>query len=523
MQMPNPNLGASLEDSRSVGALQERIDRIENGLPPISLGGGLTIDLSLPKLMELYRVPRLSVAVVDNFEIDWAKGYGVAEAGAATPVTTRTLFQAGSVSKPVAAAGALSLVEEGKLSLDGDVNEKLTSWKVPDNQYTKDEKVTLRRILSHSAGLTVHFYPGHAAGDPLPSLVQVLNGEPPANTKPVHVDVVPGSEWRYSGGGYLVAQQLMIDVTGKSFPQLMRESVFEKIGMDDSTFEQPLPDSRAGQAASGTYWNGQVVPGKWHVYPEMAAAGLWSTPSDLARFAIEIASSTRGKSNRLLSSSMTREMLTPQMEHLGEFALGDKQHPDRMGLGFFLGDESRPDLFGHIGDDEGFQAMLLMYAGTGQGAVIMANSQIGILLGDLTIESIAQEYGWKNHIPPNRPRLGPAAALTAVAQALGTQAAVRKYWDLKRANSPRYAPDENTLLVFGYSLLAANKIQDAIEALTLEVQEYPDYWSGYDVLADMYMLTGDKQPALQNLEKAIELNPDNQGAIEKLNNWKARE
>lgn len=393
-------------------------DKLEFDRPGTCPGCGMTLvekastesgengsaqQLTVEKLMGIYNVPGLSIAIIDKFEIASTRVYGVTEAGGTTLVTPRTLFQAGSVSKPVAAAAALFLVEQGKLSLDEDVNRKLKTWKLPENQFTKEQKVTLRRIMSHSAGLTVHGFPGYAAGQPLPTLPQVLNGEEPSNTAPVRVDSVPGSRWRYSGGGVLIEQQLMIDLTGESFPQIMREIVFDKIGMSDSTYEQPLPPSRVGSAASGTDANGKTVVGKWHVYPEMAAAGLWTTPSDLAKFAIEIALSKQGKSNRVLTQEMVREMLKPQMPRVEEIALGDEQHRDRMGLGFFLGDETRPDLFGHIGDDEGFQAMLIMFADSGQGIAVMANSQHGIMLGDFLSEEIAKEYRWKGFVPSNRP------------------------------------------------------------------------------------------------------------------------
>lgn len=363
--------------------------------------------LNVQKLMEAYKVPGLSFAIIDDFKIVSAQGLGVTEAGGTTPVTARTLFQAGSISKPVATMGALSLIEQGRLSLDDDVNRKLKSWKVPDNLVTKDQKVTLRRIMSHSAGLTVHGFPGYAVDQPQPTLVQILNGTKPANTAPVRVDFLPGSRWRYSGGGVLIEQQLMIDVTGKPFPQIMRETVFDKIGMEDSTYEQPLPPARADKAASGTYANGKSVVGKWHVYPEMAAGGLWTTPSDLAKLAIDVGLSKRGKSNRVLSQSTAAEMLKAQMPRVEEIALGNEQHRDRMGLGFFLGDETRPDLFGHIGDDEGFQAMMMMFADSGKGAVVMANSQYGIMLGDFLFEQIAKEYSWKGFVASDRPHAHP--------------------------------------------------------------------------------------------------------------------
>jgi CubicO group peptidase (beta-lactamase class C family) len=182
--------------------------------------------------------------------------------------------------------------------------------------------------------------------------------------------------------------------TGQPFPRIVKEAVFDKLGLKESTYEQPLPAERAPSAATGTYKNGCSVPGKWHVYPEMAAAGLWTTPSDLATIAIEIALSRQGKANHVLSEATVQEMLRPQVERVGEIALGDRNHVDRMGLGFFLGDSAQPDLFGHIGDDEGFEAILMMYGNSGRGVAIMANSPYGIRVGNYLIHNIATEYGW---------------------------------------------------------------------------------------------------------------------------------
>jgi CubicO group peptidase (beta-lactamase class C family) len=370
---------ATVQRAAPSAELAARIQRVENNLS-IPLGQNQQpLRLNLQKLMELYNVPGLSVAVVDHYKIAWAKGYGVTAPGSSTHVTTNTLFQAGSISKPVTATGALYLVEHGELSLDENVNQKLRSWKVPDNEFTKNQKVTLRRILSHSAGLTVHGFPGYEVGEPIPTLVQILNGEKPSNTDKIRVDYVPGSQERYSGGGVTIEQQLIIDVTGKPFPQFMRDTVLGKIGMSNSTYEQPLPPSRALFAASGTRGDGKVIPGKWHIYPEMAAAGLWTTPTDLAKFGIEIALSKHGKSNRVLSEASTREMLKPQIDHVG--------------LGFFLGDDKNPHIFEHGGADEGFQA-LFVFSDLGQGVAVMTNSDNGSTVAAYLIQTVARDYGW---------------------------------------------------------------------------------------------------------------------------------
>ncbi|HWB59392.1 MAG TPA: serine hydrolase domain-containing protein, partial [Chthoniobacteraceae bacterium] len=193
----------------------------------------------------------LSLAIIDGGKIVKARGYGFTDKGGSKPVTPDTLFQAGSVSKSLAALGALHLVEAGKLSLDADVNTELRSWKLPDNEFTRDKKVTLRLILSHSAGITVHGFAGYAAGAPVPTLLEVLDGARPANSAPIRVDTVPGTAWRYSGGGYTVMQQMMIDASGKPFAEYMRDTVLAPLGMTASTFEQPLPEKMAALAATG--------------------------------------------------------------------------------------------------------------------------------------------------------------------------------------------------------------------------------------------------------------------------------
>lgn len=498
LTIPNGAL-ALAQSGQSDFDLNARMQRVEDCIPSISLGDSEPpLQLNIQKLMQFYKVPALSIAVVDNFKIAWAKGYGVTEAGGTNPVSTHTLFQAGSISKPVAATGTLSLVEQGKLSLDENVNVKLKSWQVPDNDFTKDQKVTLRRILSHSAGLTVHGFPGYAVGAPIPTLVQVLNGEPPANTTPVRVDTVPGTKSIYSGGGVTIEQLLVTDVTGEPFPRFMRHAVLDKIGMSDSTYEQPLPAARSALAATGTHADGTSVPGKWHIYPEMAAAGLWTTPSDLAKFGIEIALSKQGKANHVLSEAMTREMLKPQLEQVG--------------LGFFLGNYKNPEEFGHNGDDEGFQALLVMFADSGKGVAIMADSENGITVANYLVQSVAKEYAW-NYTPDRQPA---ADALMFIASVKGQQAALKRYFELKQLASSPYIVDENTLVQLGYHFLLAGNIQDSLPVFKLEVQDYPKYWNAYDSLGEAYMKAGQKDLAIENYEKSVALNPKNQNGIDYL-------
>ena len=376
----------SRPQAQAVAASPEaRAARVEQGLlPGIVIAGRPVPARPLAARMAALKTPGVSVAVINDGAVEWTKGYGITEAGGATPVTPQTVFQAASLSKPVAALAALRLVEQGKLTLDQDVNERLTSWKVPENEFTRTEKVTLRRLLSHSAGLTVSGFPGYAADAQVPTLVQVLNGEKPANTAAITASVVPGTIWRYSGGGYTVMQQLLLDVTGRPFPALLADLVLTPVGMTDSTYEQPLPESRRAAAASGHRAGGDVLPGRFHTYPEMAAAGLWTTPTDLAKFLIEIQRAAQGRST-ILTAAMAREMITVQK---GSY-----------GLGLSVDGSGVSASFGHGGSNAGFKCHMTAFVDGGRGAVVMTNGDRGGRLASEIMRAVAAEYGWPSFKP----------------------------------------------------------------------------------------------------------------------------
>ena len=363
-----------------------RIGRVESGLLPGQVIKGAPVPrYTIAERLAHHKVPGVSVAVFENGELAWARGYGVVEAGSSAAVTPSTLFQAASISKPVAAVGAMILVERGKLALDEPVNTRLRSWKVADTELAKSEPVTLRRLLSHTAGLTVHGFRGYASSEQVPTLVQLLNGEPPSNSKRIEIDIPPGSRHRYSGGGYSVAQQLMIDVTGKPFPDLMRELVLTPAGMKDSTYDQPLPSARAASAATGHRSNGEAIAGKRHTYPEMAAAGLWTTPTDLTRLAIAMQKAWSGAPGTIVSRDTARLMLSPQPSS------------PAYGLGFGLNGEE----FGHGGSNEGFKCTLVAYK-DGRGAAVMTNGDRGSELAREILNAISAEYGWPGYKPRER-------------------------------------------------------------------------------------------------------------------------
>jgi CubicO group peptidase (beta-lactamase class C family) len=379
----------SLASSSLDHSLERRVERVLNGLlPNTHLKHQFAPKASLQERMAHFHTPGVSIAVVNNYQVEWARGFGVKEWGKSAPVTERTLFQAGSISKPMFALAVMRLAQDGQLDLDGDANDYLKSWKVPANGSWQPQ-VTLRQLLTHSAGLTVHGFPGYLRSEKLPTLVQILDGIAPAHTGPVRVNFLPGSHVRYSGGGTTVAQLLVTDLLQKPFPQIMREVLFLPLGMGHSTYEQPLPRALHKQAATAHPWRYRPVDGKWHVYPEMAAAGLWTTPSDLARAGIELQLALKGETNRFLSPQQAERMLTGR-------------DTENVGLGFMLSAEGKVQRFSHGGWDEGFVAQMTMYRDHGIGAVIMVNSNEGDPLLLEIERAIAREYNWPGYFRPEK-------------------------------------------------------------------------------------------------------------------------
>jgi len=364
----------------SVTSVENRIQDVEGGLlreygePPWKR-------MELTDRMAHYNVPGVSIAVINDYQIEWAKGYGVLEAGNSEQVTPDTLFQVASIGKVVVAVASLHYVDKGFLDLDSDVNQSLVSWQIPNNEFTTEEKITLRRLLSHSAGVTVEWFRGYGPGEHLPNPQQILNGEWPANSAPIRVDIVPGTQYRYSGGGYQIVQQQLEDVSGEPFPDLVSNSVLEPWGMTASTFEAPLPDELKVKAASGHRVDGSTIPGGWHTYPEMGAGGLWSTAPDMARFAIGVMQSYAGLSDGVLSQDMAVQMLTQQIDERG---LGPEIYDDGGDLFYFM----------HPGANAGYESVMVVYPDRGQGVIILTNIDEGELLWREILNSVSVEYGW---------------------------------------------------------------------------------------------------------------------------------
>jgi CubicO group peptidase (beta-lactamase class C family) len=368
----------------------ERIQTVEEGLAPAYILKGVNDRQprsGIRERMRHWHVPGVSVAVINDGVIEWAKGYGEVEAGGST-VDAETIFQTGSIGKTLTAVTVLALVDRGVLDLDRDVNEYLVSWRLPETELAEGESVTLERILNHSAGLTVHGFPGYAPGEPLPTLKQMLDGESPCNSGAVSIGWKPGTEWRYSNGGYLVAQQVIEDATGRLFSDVVEELVLERLGMTRSFYRSQLGEALLGNAAMGHQADGSIMSGRYRSMPEYGAgAGLWSTPSDLAKLASSIMRAWAGGDGESITTEATRNMLTAR---LGGY-----------GLGICVRGEDKEFAFSHGGDITGFHSYLIVFPELGQGAAIMTNGAQGTLLYGEILHAIADAYEWPDLRPIN--------------------------------------------------------------------------------------------------------------------------
>jgi CubicO group peptidase (beta-lactamase class C family) len=466
--------------------------RIEAATWPLGFPGPDQRQLKLLEWMQLFHVPGLSIAVIDDFKIAWTAQYGVADMASRRPVDESTLFQAASISKSVNAFGQLRLVDEGKLSLDEPVDRWLKSWTIPENEFTRQAPVTLREILSHTAGFTVHGFDGYQRGAPLPSVRQILNGAPPANTPPVTVAFAPGTKFEYSGGGILVSQLLLTDVTGASYAGWMLRNVLKPIGMKSSTFDNPPSGNLLARTATGYRGDAaEVEGGGWFLYPEMAAAGLWTTPRDLATFGIEVMRALRGESS-LLSRNAAEQMLTEQK--------------DGSALGFMV--RSASGEFGHTGSDDGFRAMLVCFR-DGRGAVVMSNSDLGTYVEQRVLAAIAREYHW-NYAD------GSGQSFADVVFTLTMHDGARSALEITRRAmadpKPSLPHGKRVALNAAYGLFDARRWNDVLMLLDYQLELTPNDDNVYELQSRALDALGRHDEALRAVKHALELNPKNENA-----------
>ena len=376
--------------------VQDSILQVENNLIPYVPIKGFK-GWNIIDRMKYYKVPGLSIAIIKDYKIDWAKSYGLADTINKTPVTTETMFSAGSISKFLMAVTALKMVDSGQIELEKPINNYLTTWKIAENDFTKTTPITLRMLLSHSAGTSQTSYFGFTPTQPLPTIMEILSGAKISETRPVVVNSEPNKEFRYSGGGSMIAQLALMDVSKKSFSNLTQEIIFDKLGMNNSTFIQPVPAKFAKQI-SWAYSYASWFKGMPYVYPQQAAAGLYTTPTDLAKFFIDIQKSYLGK-GEILSQAVTKKMLMPQQN------VSDGTYKEQIGIGPFLiqrtdNKDPRGVFFEFTGVNAGFLAYGMASVEGGNGVIVMLNSgdnQNGI--GKEIRRAVAKVYNWTNFLP----------------------------------------------------------------------------------------------------------------------------
>lgn len=359
----------------------ERINQVENGIVGDIIINDAPPDNILDRMAK-YKVKGMSIAVIHDYKIEWAKGYGWADESEKRPVTTETLFEPGSISKTLNALGILKLAQEKRVDLDADINNYLTSWKFPYDSLSKGKKITLAQLLSHNAGLTVHGFPGHYRHGDIPTVFEVLDGKSPAATPAVRSEFEPDLRFQYSGGGTTISQVLLSDVTGQPYDVWMYENVLKPIGMVNSTYAQPPAPDKHARCATGYYRDGSPVLGKFRVYPEQAAAGLWKTPSDLAQYIIDIQLALKGGKSKILSPEMLQLHTTPY--NGGPAAMGT-----------FIEDHDGAKYFQHSAGNDGFCGIFYGSFEGGDGVAVFMNGEGYRLLSEV-VNCVAKVYGWKN-------------------------------------------------------------------------------------------------------------------------------
>ena len=447
------------------------------------------LHVRVPTLLEETLVPGAAVALLRNGEVVWITGHGYADLERRTPVEPSTVFNIGSISKTVAAWGVMRLVEEDRIDLDAPVEIYLTRWHLPSSEFDHDG-VTMRRLLSHTAGLRLHGYPGFRPDEPLPSLEASLSGATNGSGD-VRLVIEPGTEWRYSGGGYTLAQLVVEEVTGERFEDYMRRAVLRPLGMRSSHYD--WTDEIEARAATPYGTLGEPVVGPR--FTAAAAAGLQTTAEDLAVFV------AAGLHPRLLMEETLRLMQRPANHASLEY-----------GLGYGIFDSNGVTMVGHEGANTGWMAFMAMVPTTGDGLVVLTNGSNG--------DEVHQQITclWRKMVSESTgdclPGIGSVVLSTTVRE--GINAAVRRYRELRETDPDGYDFAGRQLNRAGYALLRAGRTTDAIRVFQLNVEMFPEAFNAYDSLGEAYMEAGERERAIANYEKSLELNPENENAAEML-------
>jgi len=472
--------------------VKDKIKSFEDNL--LSWDKTKTKKWTLKERMAFYNMNAVSIAVIKDYKIEWSKAYGYADVAENRKATSQTLFQAASISKSINSLGQLKLVEQGKLGLDDDINKYLKTWKFPYDSVSKGTKISLANLLSHKAGLSVHGFGGYQKGKELPTIIQILDGQKPANSPAVRSVFEPNLKFQYSGGGTTISQLILENTTGEKYEDYMWKNVLTPLEMNESSYNQP-PSQDKEKLLATAYSNGKEVKGKYHIYPEKAAAGLWTNPNDLAKYIIETQLSLLGKSNKVLS----KEMSVKRIEN---------------NYGVFLNDFKGTKYFAHSGGNEGFVCYYIGSVEDGNGLVVMTNGNNFKLIDEILL-SIASLNQWKNYpIEPQKESI----ALTIRKECLkNVDKGIALYKELKRTKPNDYNfSNENELNELGYEFLRDNQLDTALKIFDLNVNEFPKSGNVYDSLGEAYFNKKEYALSKKDYQKSLELDPANHNAKEML-------
>jgi CubicO group peptidase (beta-lactamase class C family) len=449
---------------------------------------------SLKERMAFYNVHAVSIALIKDYKIEWVKAYGYADVSENRPATTQTLFQAASISKSINSLGILKLAEEGKLGLDDDINKYLKEWKFPYDSLSNGKKISVGNLLNHKAGLSIGGFKGYEKGQSLPTTIQTLDGLKPSNSNAVRSLFEPGLKFQYSGGGTTVSQLILENISGEQYEAYMKKNILTPLGMTNSFFNQP-PDKEYESLLATGYLEGKEVKGKYHLYPEKAAAGLWTNPTDLAKYIIETQLSSPGQSNKVL----TKEMSAKRLQN---------------NYGVFLNDFKGAKYFGHSGGNEGFMCHYFGSLENGYGMVVMTNGST-LKIVDEIFSSLANLNNWKNY--PAESKKESIYYTIRKRCHKNIDKGIKLYKKLKKNNIDRYNfSNEDELNKLGYEYLNEGKLKSAIKIFNLGVTEFPTSSNVYDSRGEAYFNKKEYQLSKADYLKSLELDPTNQHAKEML-------
>ena len=450
---------------------------------------------TLKARMAFYNTNAVSIAVIRDYKVEWVKAYGYADVSEKKSATPQTIFQAASISKSINSIGVLKLVEEGKLGLNSDINNYLKTWKFPYDSIAKGRKISIANLLSHTAGLSVGGFVGYEKGKDLPTTIETLNGLKPSNSNPVRSIFEPGLKFQYSGGGITITQLILEDITGERYEDYMKKNVLIPLEMRNSSFNQPPTQMDENLLATGYSAGGKAINGKYHLYPEKAAAGLWTNPTDLAKYIIETQLSVLGKSNKIRSQETSLKRIENN-------------------LGVFLINFDGTKYFQHSGGNEGFVCHYIGSMEGGNGLVLMTNGSSTKFLEEI-VSSIASLNAWKNY--PLKPQKESIALTISKECYRNIDKGIELYKKLKKDNSGNYNFDnESELNMLGYQLLKDAKVASAIKIFSLNVTAFPNSANAYDSRGEAYFNKKEYLLSKNDYLKVLELDQSNQNAKEML-------